>query len=135
MEKIQWQREKERNREGESAKNNRRDGPEFDGKIMKKSSKKWSRRVSRDPKFIEKAVREATGAPRGLPSKKRVCGLSLFSTSEAPGGRFLDPGRDPKMTQNRAVEPKWPPRQGFFIDFGRFKRFSQFSARFCIDFA
>ena len=43
MRKIQRQREKERNREGESAKNNRRDGSEFDGKIMKLES-------NRDPK-------------------------------------------------------------------------------------
>ena len=41
------------------------------GKSFKKSSKNWSGRVLGDPNFIEKAVREATGAPKGPPSKKR----------------------------------------------------------------
>ena len=87
-----------------------------------------------DPKIIEKSFRECPGAPRGLPLKKRVCGLSFFSTSEAPGERFLDPGRDPKTAQNRALERKVALRDAFFIEFCRFSRFSRFLPQFCIDF-
>ena len=88
--------------------------------LCEKSSKKWSGRVPSVPKFIEKAVREGAGAPRGLPLKKRIPALSFFSTSEAPWERFLDPGRDPKMAQNRALERKVALRDVFFVDFCRF---------------
>ena len=84
--------------------------------------------------MIKKAVPGGTGAPRGLPSKKRVCGLSLFWTSKAPGERFLDPGRHPKMTQNRVMEGKWAFQDRFFGDSCRFLHFSRFLGQICIDF-
>ena len=90
--------------------------------------------VPGDPKIIEKAVRNCTGAPRDLPLKKRIRALRFFSTSEAPWERFLDPGRDPKMAQNRALERKVALRDVFFVDFCRFSRFSRFLPQFCIDF-
>ena len=107
---------------------------EDDRKIVQKSSKKWSGRAPGDPKLIKKAVPGGMGAPRGLPSKKRVCGLSLFWTSKAPGERFLHAGRDPKMIQNRAVERKWSLQDRFFGDSCRFLHFSPFLGQICIDF-
>ena len=103
-------------------------------KMNEKSSKNWPGRVPGDPKFIEKAIREGPGAPRGRLVQKRVCGVSFFWTSEAPWERFLAPGRHPKMTQNRAMERKWALQGRVFVDFCRFSRFSRFLARFCIDF-
>ena len=91
-------------------------------------------RVPGDPKIMEKSFRECPGAPRDLPLKKRIRALRFFSTSEAPWERFLDPGRDPKMAQNRALERKVALRDVFFVDFCRFSRFSRFLPQFCIDF-